>query len=197
MEMRRVVTSDRDRPGEAQDGRLRRVGARPALLVGGDVGGEYAQGAPHEIHRAIRVPACTAPADFVQPPMQAPHETVVPVAPRQAGQIVGDGGKPEHAGSALSGTLAGQETGDPCRLGNAARFWPQHDDDPDTGRGTDGPQRQRGVRRGEIPRADPGATVTTDQQRLGAVRRGDSGRRCRAAGCRGRPRPRRVAPPLR
>ena len=42
---------------------------------------------------------------------------------------------------------------------------------PTPARGADGAQRQRGVGRGEVGRADPGAAVPADEQRLGRTGR--------------------------
>ena len=49
--------------------------------------------------------------------------------------------------------------------------WPEHDHDADAGGGADGPQRQRGVGRREVGRADPRAAVAADEERLWRARR--------------------------
>ena len=87
-----------------------------------DVGREDLQRAAYELHCPVGVPARTPAVDLAQPAFQ-PRQRPGRPDPGQARQVVGDGGQPVDARSALPGALARQIVGDPRRLHEPARVW--------------------------------------------------------------------------
>jgi hypothetical protein len=69
--------------------------------VGGDLVGEYAQGALHEPRRAVGVAACPAPGDISRPLDQLRLERAVAPAAEQQAEAVGDRAQPVQARATL------------------------------------------------------------------------------------------------
>jgi hypothetical protein len=94
--------------------------------MGAQISGERGEGRRGQPDGTVRVAARATARDHAQPAVKPLDRVPVWTPERELSEVVGDGGQPELAGAALPGTLPGQVTKDPRRLGDAATARGQH-----------------------------------------------------------------------
>src|ERR1039458_7462187 len=112
MEMRTVVMSQRDQPGEREGGGLAPMRTGFAPVVRRHVRAEDGEGAPDQAHGTVGVSAGTPTIHLAESPLQPRHETPVCLSAGEKSKVVGDGRKPEDTWPALTGALTGEVAGD-------------------------------------------------------------------------------------